>query len=398
MKTITIIGGGNSAHVLIPLLSKTEMKVNLLTRKPEKWSENISLDYILPSGELIESYHGKINKISDIPKDIIPESDIIILCMPVHTYRLALNRIAPYINTQKKVFIGTVFGQAGFNWMIDEIVAKYSLMNITMFAFGLIPWICRTNKYGKSGIVYGAKPINIAAIKPFDDFQELNEILFDKVVNKWFKHGAFKQADNFISLTLSLDNQIIHTSRLYGLFLENSGGWNKIEDVPYFYRDFSVKSAEILEGLDNDYSLIRNEIKKLYKNKKFTYMLDYLSLDNETNLTSNKTILETFRNSKTLGNIRTPVIEANGKWIINKNHRFFKDDIYYGLCIGKWIAEKLNINVPNIDNILIWAQEILGDRIIEDGKLIIEDEVKKNPFKYGVPKAYGYNELSQIID
>jgi len=136
----------------------------------------------------------------------------------------------------------------------------------------------------------------------------------------------------------------------------------------------------------------------MYKDKKFTYMLDYLSLDNKTNLTSNKTILETFRNSKTLGSIRTPVVEENGKWIIDKNHRFFKDDIYYGLCIAKWIAEKLNINVPNIDNILIWSQEILGDSIIENGKLVIEDQIIKNPFKYGVPKAYGYSELSQIID
>jgi len=231
MKTITVIGGGNSTHVLIPLLSKADIKVNLLTRKPERWSKNISLDYTLPSGELVDNIQGKINKISDMPEDVIPESDIIILCMPVHTYRLALDRIAPYINPQNKIFIGTVFGQAGFNWMIDEIADKYSLSNIAMFAFGLIPWICRTNKYGESGIVYGAKPINIAAVKPYSDFKELNDILFDKVVNRWFKDGVFKQADNFISLTLSLDNQIIHTSRLYGLYLETGGVWNKKEDV-----------------------------------------------------------------------------------------------------------------------------------------------------------------------
>jgi len=398
MKTITIIGGGNSAHVLIPLLSRTEMRVNLLTRQPERWSKNISLDYSLPSGEIIENYQGKINKISDLPVDVIPESDIIILCMPVHKYRLALDRIASYINPHKKLFIGTVFGQAGFNWMIDEIVHNYSLSNVSMFAFGLIPWICRTKKYGESGIVYGAKPINVAATKPYDEFKELDEILFNNVVHKWFNHGAFKQADNFLSLTLSLDNQIIHTSRLYGLFLEHGGVWNTKEEVPYFYRDFSNESADILKGLDDDYSLIRNEIKRLYKDKKFTYMLDYLSLDNETNLTSNTTILETFSNSKTLGAIKTPVVEEEGQWIIDKNHRFFKDDINYGLCIGKWIAEELDINVPNIDNLLVWAQEILGDKIIENGKLVIDDEIEKDPFKYGVPKAYGYNQLSQIID
>lgn len=398
MKSVTIIGGGNSAHVLIPLLSKTGLQVNILTRRPKQWSHNIVLDYALPSGELLDTYHGTIDKISNLPKDVIPNSDIIILCMPVHTYRETLHQIAPYIDPKKKIYIGTVFGQAGFNWMVEEIARKFSIKNITMFALGLIPWICRTKKYGESGIVYGAKPINIAATLPFDDFQKLNDVLFDKIANQWFQHGAFRQADNFISLTLSLDNQIIHPSRLYGLFLESGGIWDKEESVPYFYRDFSVKSAEILQGLDDDYSLIRNKIKTLYVDKKFTYMLDYLSLDNETNLTSSKTILETFQNSKTLGAIRTPVVEENEKWIIDKNHRFFRDDIYYGLCIAKWIAEKLNLKVPHIDDILMWAQDLLGDLIIENGKLVIGEDLKKNPFKYGVPEVYGYTELNQIID
>lgn len=398
MKTITIIGGGNSAHTLIPLLSKTGFRVNILTRRPKQWSHNLTLDYALPSGELVETYDGEIDVISSFPKEVIPSSDIIILCMPVHIYREVLHEIAPFINPEKKVYIGTVFGQAGFNWMIDEIVRKFSIKNITAFAFGLIPWICRTKEYGKSGIVYGAKSINVAATLPFEDFQKLNDLFFDKIANQWFKQGAFRQADNFISLTLSVDNQIIHTSRLYGLFLEDGGVWDDEESVPYFYRDFSEKSAEILQGVDSDYSLVRNKIKHLYPDKKFTYMLDYLALDNTTNLTSNKTILDTFQNSKTLGAIRTPVVAKDGKWMIDKNHRFFRDDIYYGLCIAKWIAQKLSLKVPHIDELLMWAQEMLGDRIIENGQLVIAEELKKTPFKYGVPEVYGYTELDQIID
>ncbi len=398
MKSVTIIGGGNSAHVLIPLLSKTELQVNLLTSRPKEWLQTIALEYTLPSGELVDTYHGRIHKISNRPKDVIPNSDILILCMPVHSYREALHKIAPYIDREKKRYIGTVYGQAGFNWMVEEIIQKFSIENITIFAFGLIPWISRTKIYGKSGIVYGAKPVNIAAVSPFDDFPQLDNVLFDKIVHQWFHQGAFRQANNFISLTLSLDNQIIHTSRLYGLFLESGGVWNKKENIPYFYRDFSLKSAQILQALDDDYSLIRNKIKTLFSEKKFTYMLDYLLLDNTTNLRSNKTILETFQNSKTLGAIQTPVVEENGKWVIDKKHRFFRDDIYYGLCIAKWIAQKLDLKVPHMDEVLIWAQDFLNDRIIENEKLVISEEMKKNPFKYGVPEVYGFSKVDQIID
>lgn len=397
MKTITIIGGGNSAHVLIPLLSKSGLRVNLLTRRPKKWSNKITLEYTLPSGELKDTYIGTIDKISSNPKDVICDADIIMLCMPVHTYRDALNQIAPYISSKKEVYIGTVFGQAGFNWMVYEIIKKFKLKKIVTFALGLIPWICRTKEYGKSGIVYGAKPINVVAILPQNKFQELNDILLDNIVFKWFGHGKFVQADNFISLTLSLDNQIIHTARLYGLYLESGGFWDKLEEVPYFYRDFSLKSADILKGLDDDYSLIRNRIKRLFPTVKFTYMLDYLKLDNTTNLINNKTILETFQNSKTLGAIKTPVIEKEGKWVIDNNHRFFRDDIYYGLLIAKWIAEKINIEVANIDALLLWAQNILGDKIIENNRLIIHKQLEENPFKYGVPEVYNLNEIKDII-
>ena len=41
--TVTIVGGGSSAHVLIPLLSSSGYAVNILTSRPDQWSENIEL-------------------------------------------------------------------------------------------------------------------------------------------------------------------------------------------------------------------------------------------------------------------------------------------------------------------------------------------------------------------
>ena len=160
---------------------------------------------------------------------------------------------------------------------------------------------------------YGAKPVNVVAVKPKEDFKILNKQFLNHVVHEWFGYGEFQLADNFISLTLSLDNQIIHTSRMFGLYIEEGGEWGTKDDIPYFYRDFSLKSAEVLEALDKDYTLIRNEIRKRYSNTRFDFMLDYLTLDNTTNLTTNNTVLETFQNSKTLGAIQTPVVYEKGK-------------------------------------------------------------------------------------
>ena len=70
-----------------------------------------------------KEFHGDINVLSDDYKDVIPDADVIFLCMPVHQYRNALKKLAPFINRSKKeVFIGTIYGQAGFNWMVSSTV------------------------------------------------------------------------------------------------------------------------------------------------------------------------------------------------------------------------------------------------------------------------------------
>ena len=50
--TITIIGGGASAHTLIPLLSSSMYIVNILTSKPDLWSKKIELHYQAVNGDV----------------------------------------------------------------------------------------------------------------------------------------------------------------------------------------------------------------------------------------------------------------------------------------------------------------------------------------------------------
>ncbi|MCF6278183.1 MAG: NAD(P)-binding domain-containing protein, partial [Anaerolineales bacterium] len=228
--TVTIVGGGSSAHTLIPLLSSSNHTVNILTRKPALWSKNVKLQYRTTENEIIETFHGELNKISSGPEDVIPDADVVFLCMPVSQYRGALHRIAPHLSATKNVYVGAVYGQAGFNWMVDEIKDSFALKYIITFSFGLIPWICRTHEYGKVGITYGVKPINIAAVEPEGHFSFLNKNIFEKVCLDWFGSGEFKQADNFLSLTFSVDNQIIHPARCYGLFMRYGGEWDKAEN------------------------------------------------------------------------------------------------------------------------------------------------------------------------
>lgn len=398
-KQLVICGGGNSAHTLIPLLSQTDFEVSVLTSRPNAWGDTIDLDYVLPDGTIAQSIQGKVKMATNNPFKCIPNADYVVLCMPVHKYRVALHNIAPFVNRVKQVVIGTVYGQGGFNWMVDEIKKQYRLTNIVTFAFGLIPWVCRTIEYGHKGVTYGFKAINGAAVFPFDNFAQLNEELFNPICYNWFKVGKTEPLGTFLSITLAVDNQIIHPTRCYALSQQYPNGWHNVSEVPMFYRDYNQYSADCLSALDDDYTKVRSRLMEMYPNKDWHYMLNYLDLDRYTNQYEPEDIVDSFVSSPKLGAIGTPVVaDDNGIVNIDTNCRFFTDDIYYGICITKWIAEQLSLDVPMIDKILRWAQEIRDERIISDENRLILDSIDLcSPMKSGIPFYYGITKIEDII-
>lgn len=401
MKQLVICGGGSSAHTIIPLLKDSVFEVSLYSSRPQQWSRSVQLEWHDPSGNVLGTYSGQLSRISDKPEELFPDADYVVFCMPVHKYREALHAIAPHLNKNKKVFVGTVYGQGGWNWMVDEVKKRYGLDNIVTFAFGLIPWICRIIDYGQKGVTYGCKAVNYAAVYPRQFFKQIDQELLEPICYRWFGKGRVELSDNFISLTLSVDNQIIHTSRCLGLYKVYGKTWRTRDEVPWFYRDYDDVSARLLADLDSDYSKIRDAITAMYPEKNFAHMLDYLALERFSYQSHNTDIRESFVNSQTLVSIGTPVVQnQEGLWEVDRNHRFFLDDIYYGNMIAKWMAEQLGITTPTIDEILLWAQQVRGEKWIDENtmRLDIDSPDLKAPLKHGVPTVYGFKSIYDCID
>jgi len=335
--------------------------------------------------------------------DVIPQADVIVLCMPVHQYRPALDRIAPHINRDKDVFVGTVFGQAGFHWMVHSIEEEHDLTNVGAFAIGSIPWICRTMEYGKRGACYGHKVVNTVAVTPSDKFQKLNEIFLDDISYRPYHGGKFHLGE-FLDMTMSVDNQIIHPGRCYGLWQRYNGEWSSEEEVPYFYRDFDEISAQALTRLDDEYTKVRNAIKKHFPDRDFKYMLNYLDMERLNHNSNNADILTSLKDSQQLASIKTPVVEetddeGNKVWRLNTQCRFFTDDIPYGLLIAKWIGEKLGVETPFINEVVIWAQRLRGESFLDEetGSINLEYCLREK-YTSGIPDSYGITSVEDILD
>lgn len=411
MRTLTtcIVGGGNASHVLIPLLSEAGHQVHLWTRRPDDWQDQITCQVQDGrTGVTTQVHHGRIAKKSSDPSEVIPDADVIILCLPVHAYRPALTQLAPFISRDKdEVFVGTIFGQAGFNWMVHgDVERPHNLTNVVTFAIGSIPWICRTAEYGRAGINYGPKNVNTVAVTPRDRFFRLNDIFLHDISVRPYRKGKFELAE-FMDLTLSVDNQILHPARCYGLWKRYGGRWATEEEVPYFYRDFDRLSADILVRLDDEYTLIRSALKKRFPDRTFTYMLSYLELENLNHQSGQVDVLSSLRDSVQLASIRTPVVRvegengvANATYQLNTQCRFFTDDIPYGLLIAKWLAEELGVqNTPMIDEVIQWAQERRGEAFLDpETKKINRAYCLAERYRCGIPESYGINQLSDALD
>jgi hypothetical protein len=345
---------------------------------------------------------GRLNKKSSSPVDVIPDADVILFCMPVHTQREVLQQIGPYLNNSKtNVFVGTIYGQAGFNWMVHEMEKDFGLTNtnIVCFAIGLIPWICRTLEYGSRAANYGGKQVNICAVTPRDKFNSLNDLILDDICFNVIGMGKFVQACSFLSLTLSVDNQIIHPSRCYGLWKACKGIWVSLDDVPLFYRDFDGISATNIAKLDKDYSVIRAAVRKKFPDRPFTYMLSYLELERLTHTSKNGDIKLSFQESKQLGLIKTPTVDgSDGSQRLNINCRFFTDDIPYGLLVAKWVAEKLEVETPFIDEVIKWAQDLRNEHWLNDDGSLDMKYCLEHKTLTGIPPSYGITNVEKILD
>jgi len=386
IRNVTIIGGGNSAHVIIPLLAKQGYHITLLTRKPNKWKSTIVLDYNDSEGHLIKRIKGNIDKISDNYQEVINKTDLVLLCLPVHIYPEIIDRIGSCIKGDKKIIIGTIYGQGGFNWMVENTMKKYNLTNVEYFAYGLIPFICRIKEYGQSAITYGSKQKNLVATSSQELYDELAESFLDDCCFYFFNEGKFYKVPNFISLTLSVDNQIIHPCRLFDLYKLFGGHWNTLEEIPYFYRDFTHTAANTMKAIDMDLDKIRAAIKDKYKDTDYSMMLNYMDLEKFSYSFPIDTVYSSFIDSETLNNIKTPVIKTVGGYDISKKSRFFTDDIFYGLCIFKSIAQYLDVATSNLDELLRWAEKTTGIVILTKDNKLNTSLASGSIFKYEFEK------------
>ena len=78
--------------------------------------------------------------------------------------------------------------------------------------------------------------------------------------------------------------------------------------------------------------------------------------------------------------------------MVNVKARIFTEDIPFGLCVLKDLAEMLELKTPYIDEAIEWHQKLMGKQFIINGKLN-EQLIPET----GCPRRFGFKTFDQLM-
>lgn len=358
---IVICGGGQTGHLAIALFSQyPNIKASLLTRNTktveQHQQQNNTLSVHYNNGEIV-SY--PVDLITDSPQQVIPEADIIILTVPSHHQASWLGFISPYLSSSKIVFIGAIPGINGFDWLAEQFfkdnsnVVIWGMKDVPHIAWGLEPGVKVCFGGGKSAL--------------FIAFHHRENEANKQQLHKWLSRlysAPISVLDNYLEITLTPANPIMHSAVIYGLIGPYAQWYGKYFESPIcWWNDCTELSAYYLQRCDDErLKICRHLIEKLNISlvtiKPLVDELREFYLDQIDDM---KTLWSILRTNKAYYGVQLPLIKnKQGGWVFNKQHRVFQEDIVYGLSLLVRLGEYLHIPLPYTNEIYTWCMGYLG--------------------------------------
>ena len=347
----TVIGGGNIGTLMAAEMAAKGHEVTVYTSKPERWNKEIDV-YDPQDHKLLT---GSISKITSDMQEALSEAEIIWITMPSQVFAELGKKMLPYVRSGQ--YIGVVPGSGGAEFAFRHLID----IGCVLFGLQRVHSIARLKEYGKSVYMLGRKSkLEIGAI-PADASVKVKPVLesmFDMPCTS---------LPNYLSVTLTPSNPILHTTRLYSMFQDYKEG------VVYprnflFYEEWDMDSAEWLIACDAELQalcdVIPMELKAVKSLRKY-----YESYNAEAMMQKLKSI-DAFKG------LTSPMKQVEGGWIPDLDSRYFVADFPYGLKIIKDIAKLFEVPTPHIDIVWAWFERIVD----KNGVGIFELNMPKEEF------------------
>lgn len=150
---------------------------------------------------------------------------------------------------------------------------------------------------------------------------------------------------NYLAVTLTPSNPILHTTRIYSMFRNWKPG--VVYDRNFlFYEEWDNNSSDMLIACDSEEQELCKSIP--LDLDEVVSLRTYYDSPNADAMTKKISGIKAFRG------LTSPMIEADDGWIPDFSSRYFTADYSYGLKLIKDLAVLFNVPIPNIDTVWNW--------------------------------------------
>ena len=335
---ITIVGGGNIGTQFAVHCAEKGHDVTVYTSQPDLFDKHLNI--VNEIG--ITTHEGDIKHATADPKVAFLNSELIMVTMPATMMQNIAELI--YYYSDATTIIGVVPGNGGSECYFQNCIERGN----TFFGIERVPAIARLIKKGKTVRSTGYRDeLHVASLpgKKVDDCCELISSIFDMRTTA---------IPNYLNLTMTPSNPILHTTRLKTLFNDWHDGV-VYSSVPLFYEEWSDSSSELLIACDEEVQSICRALPQFELQYVKSLRVHYESPTVQA-MTNKISSIAAFKG------LTTPVVKVNGGVIPDLHSRYFTADFSFGLTIIKQIAVLAGVNTPFIDETMAWYRKIAVEK------------------------------------
>jgi opine dehydrogenase len=322
-----IYGAGNTGHALSAYLASKNTDFTLFTRDPKK--ADLINQRGLDSEGAIQG-HFSIKASADLAESL-PKADIIIVMTAANTHRDAAQKMKPLLQNGQKILISNSnWGAFEFMQVLgNEIAAK----NLTVAEMAAQLFVGSAPEPGK--VTMNVKSsVYVAATDPAKTQPLLDELkpIFPQ----------FAPASSIFETSLSSTNPLIHVP----ISIMNMARVQNAEHFLFYAEGTSKKSVDYILGIDNERVAVGKAL-GCHVDDVLTAINSFWEIKHD-NLFDALTLNETYR--KTVG----PK---------SLSHRYFTEDIPYGIVPIAKIGKLFGVPTPFSDAILEFINLSMGGEL-----------------------------------
>lgn len=336
-KKIAVIGGGNIGTQFACVCAAKGHQVNVYSSKPEAYSGTLTI--VDESGSVV--CEGIVSKITADLGKAVSDCDIVFITLPSFMFEELAKKLLPYAS--RKMKIGVIPGTGGAEFAFRECVQA----GATLFGLQRVPCVARLREYGRTVCVEGKRDkLHLAAI-PKEESSEM-ALLMSELFDM-----PCEILDNYLCVTMTPSNPILHTTRLCSMFSDYANGV-VYERNPLFYGEWTDAASELLLACDEEHQKMLAKLVDLD-------LTGVRSLREHYESQTTQQLTNKLQSIKSLHNLSSPMVRVETGWIPDFSSRYFTADFPYGLAIIEQIAQIVGIDTPNIRMTMDWYRRVTGD-------------------------------------